>query len=314
MGRPESFDSRTDPIVRVTVASVRDRLQAYFATEGATERCRLEIPRGQYRAVFSAAGRFTSAADAGHDSVIMRFWRPYFQKDAANIIVYTEPLFFRDNQGRYFRDWGINTAPDDLAPICRSFPGADPAAISPTYHYLSAGEMHCLLSLERMFHEVGVPVETRNSRNSNWQELNDANLILLGSPRTNSFLRSLQGDYPLVVRSDCIEHRGARTYRGNRFRDGALQRMVEYAVITRRPGVQPGRAVTLVAANHGRAIEGAGHVLTLEDRLKELTARMDATASQPDTFQFLMRTETVDIDEEIVAVECEAYHEVEGRA
>jgi hypothetical protein len=309
MRRPASFDSRTDPIVRVTIASVRERLQAYFATEGAGERYRLAIPKGQYRVFFTDTDSPQSAPEE-HRRAIERFWRPYFRKDAANIIVYTEPLFFRDGKGRYFRDWNINTPPDDLAPIALNFPEAAPADISPTYHYLSAGEMHCLLSLTRMFHEAGVPVETRNSRSARWQELNQSNLILLGSPRTNPFLRSLQGDYPLVARADSIERRGGDVFRGRRFADGALQRMTEYAVVTRRPGVQPDCSVTLIAANHGRAIEGAGHVLTLENRLQELIARLgvDESAALPQTFQFLMRIETIDTDDEVTAVECEACH------
>lgn len=181
MGRPESFDSRMDPIVRVTVATIRERLQAYFATEGKGECSRLEIPKGQYRVVFIEADRAQPMPEEDR-SAISRFWHPYFQKDVANIIVYTEPLFFRDNKGRYFRDWNVNAPPEDLGQISRSFPGARAADISPTFHYLSAGEMHCLLSLTRLFHEMGAPVETRNSRNARWEELNDANLILLAVP------------------------------------------------------------------------------------------------------------------------------------
>lgn len=314
MGRRESFDSRTDPIVRVTVASIRERLWAYFATEGKGERLRLEIPKGQYRVVFVQTDHTPPAGEVR--SAVRRFWEPYFHEDTSNIIIYTEPLFFRDNKGRYFRDWNLNAPPKEPGELKCCFPGSEPADISPTFHYLSAGEMHCLLSLTRMFHEMGVPVETRNSRHATWQGLNNANLILLGSPRTNDFLKSLQGEYPLLVCADRIEHRGVRTYRGQRYADGDLQRMIEYAVITRRPGVQPGCVVTMIAANHGRAIEGAGHILTLENRLKELTARMGVEEPEalPETFQFLMRIETVDIDEEITAVECEAYHGVRSSA
>jgi hypothetical protein len=314
MGRRESFDPRTDPIVRVTVASIRERLWAFFATEGKEERLRLEIPKGQYRVVFVETEHAPPSDEAR--SAVRRFWEPYFHEGTSNIIVYTEPLFFRDNKGRYFRDWNVNVPPREPGELRCCFPGAEPADISPTFHYLSAGEMHCLLSLTRMFHEMGVPVETRESRHARWQGLNNANLILLGSPRTNDFLKSLQGEYPLVVCADRIEHRGTRTYRGQRYADGDLQRMIEYAVITRRPGVQPGCVVTMIAANHGRAIEGAGHILTLENRLQELIARMDVEESEalPETFQILMRIETVDIDEEITAVECEAYHAVRNSA
>lgn len=53
LGRPESFDPKSDPIVRVNMAAVRGRLGAFFEDEGRDEPLRLTIPKGEYRAVFS---------------------------------------------------------------------------------------------------------------------------------------------------------------------------------------------------------------------------------------------------------------------
>lgn len=307
MGRQESFEPRTDPIVRVSVGSIRKRLLAFFATEGTAEPVRMEIPLGQYRVVFTDATVSARVAER-ESSALMRFWQPYFTGAALNLVVYTEPLFFRDSQGRYIRDWAINN-PSDIGALQSSFPASDTAGFQPTFHYLSAGEMHCLLSLTRMFHELGLPVETRNSRNAGWSELSRSNLILLGSPRTNQFLKSLQGDDPLIVHSDYIEERptGA-AYRGSRYRDGSLERMTEHAVVTRRPGLVEGRWVTMIAANHGRAIEGAGHLLTLEDRVEEILQRTVGSGPLPGTLQLLMRVDTIDSDEEVTTVECVAHH------
>jgi hypothetical protein len=301
-----------DPIVRVSVGSIRERLCAYFGTEGHNERYRLEIPRGQYRLEFVEAvgdGRSQDSIPA-----LNRFWQPYLQDRIANIIVYTEPLFFHDGRTRFFRDWEVNRLPEGAEQIRSRYPGLESEDVRPVFHYLSAGEMHCLLSLTRMFHEQAVPVETRNSRNVQWHELSRSNLVLLGSPRTNSFLESLQGDQPLVVLNDHIERRSTgvaeQSWRGTRFVDGHLPRMREYAVVTRRPGVVPGSCVTMIAANHGRAIEGAGHMLTLEDRVGEILARIDggSLTELPGAFQILMCVDTVDVDDEVVSVECAEYH------
>jgi hypothetical protein len=314
MGRPESFDSRTDPIVRVSMASIRDRLLAYFATEGRAERLRLTIPKGQYRAVFTETGSEEPAELSERPkSALNRFWEPYFAGEAANVIVYTEPLFFRDDRGHYIRDFYVND-PAAANQLGEWLPVGNLNSLSPCYHYLSAGEVHCLLSLSRMFHELGVPFETRNSRISSWNELRGANLILLGSPRTNTFLRSLQAEDAFLVTETSIEDRRpkarvSRSFRGSRYRDGTLPRMTEYAVITRRPSPTPGCAVTMIAANHGRAIEGAGHLLTLEDRVQKLLWRLETGGGQglPPEFQFLMKVDTIDIDDEVVHVECIAH-------
>jgi TolB-like protein/tetratricopeptide (TPR) repeat protein len=53
-GRPESFDSREDPIVRVTASRVRAKLKAYFENEGKDAPLVIELPRGRYVPLFSS--------------------------------------------------------------------------------------------------------------------------------------------------------------------------------------------------------------------------------------------------------------------
>ncbi len=52
-GRPSSYDTSQDNIVRVNATELRKRLESYFATDGAHEAWVLEIPRGGYSPVFS---------------------------------------------------------------------------------------------------------------------------------------------------------------------------------------------------------------------------------------------------------------------
>ncbi|MBI1897708.1 MAG: hypothetical protein HYZ57_16230 [Acidobacteria bacterium] len=314
MGRPERFDPRTDPIVRVSVASIRDRLLAYFAGEGQQERLHLSIPKGQYLAVFTPTGAGQKPADEAHARSLGRFWKPYLSGQAANVIVYTEPLFFRDDHGHYFRDWYVNDLATGREQLRTRLGLESFGPLHPSFHYLSTGEVHCMLSLSRMFHEMGLPLETRNSRISSWNELGDSNLILLGSPRTNNFVSTLQGEESFVVDADRIENRGPvggeqACYRGRRYLDGNLMRMSEYALVTRRPGLSPGCAVTMIAANHGRAIEGAGHFLTLEDRVQSVieTMGLRRASHMPPHFQLLMQVETIDVDDEVARVQCVAH-------
>ena len=44
----DSFDARIDPIVRVEARRLRHRLKEYYATDGATDRLRIELPKGSY--------------------------------------------------------------------------------------------------------------------------------------------------------------------------------------------------------------------------------------------------------------------------
>lgn len=52
LGRGESFDPRTDAIVRVEISRLRSRLSHYYATEGAANPVRIAVPKGSYAPVF----------------------------------------------------------------------------------------------------------------------------------------------------------------------------------------------------------------------------------------------------------------------
>jgi len=308
LGRAESFDPRTDPIVRVSVTSIRNRLAAFFATEGRHEPWQITIPKGQYRVTFAPSEAPPAATQA--DTALARFWAPYFSGRAANIIVYTEPLFFRDHQGHFFRDWYLND-PAGAGKVQQLLGQCGLGPFEPAYHYLSTGEVHCLLSLSRMFHEMGVPVETRSCRVTSWNELRHANLILLGSSRTNPFLNALQGEEPFFVAADRIENRCPASgeqefYVGSRRMDGNLMRHTEYAVVTRRPAMTSGCAITCIAANHGKAIEGAGHFLTLENQVNCLLKTMGVAENGeiPGRFQLLMRVDMMDLNDEVAEAVC----------
>jgi hypothetical protein len=58
-GRREFYDTGADNIVRASVSDLRKRLETYFATEGAHEELRMEIPRGSYVPVFRPAAAET---------------------------------------------------------------------------------------------------------------------------------------------------------------------------------------------------------------------------------------------------------------
>jgi len=64
-GRAADASTREDTIVRVQVSKLRKKLEDYFASEGADEASRLEIPRGQYAVTWRPRGEVSG--EAGHE-------------------------------------------------------------------------------------------------------------------------------------------------------------------------------------------------------------------------------------------------------
>ena len=48
LGRASSFDSRTDPIVRVEAGRLRDRLSSYYEADGQADPVLISLPKGGY--------------------------------------------------------------------------------------------------------------------------------------------------------------------------------------------------------------------------------------------------------------------------
>src|ERR1700761_7432948 len=65
-GRPQNFDPKTDPIVRVQTHRLRQKLKEYCDSEGLCDPIWIEIPKGRYLPNFEWAG--DEVAGLGHDS------------------------------------------------------------------------------------------------------------------------------------------------------------------------------------------------------------------------------------------------------
>lgn len=316
LNRPASFDPKTDPIVRVNVAAIRQRLLAYFESEGREETLRLEIPKGSYRAAFSAHSEGRAAPDTAETTMAARrkFWQPYLSGNARNMLVYTDVLFFRDDSGNYLRNIYVNGLSGGAEELQERLPAKAFHGLKPSYHFTSAGEVQAMLALIWLFARLKAPLEVRNSRFTSWNELRSSNLILLGSSRTNAFVDALQAGNNFVITADAVRNTDPRegeeaSYSGQRHMEGKLERAVEPAVVTRRPGLAPRTVITMISANHGRGVEGAAQFLTLEGDVAAAlkSSGLENAAKLPAHFQWLLRVHMVDFDEEVISVERDSH-------
>ncbi len=313
LGRPESFDPKNDPVVRVSMASVRDRLRAYFEGEGREEPLRLAVPKGRYQALFSVREDEPAVAPTPSRPVpraLKRFWAPYATANTYNAVMYTEPLFFRDEEaGVYSRSLWVNDPATPVAEVKNRLPFRDGSTLKPCYHYLSAGEVQASISFVRLFQELGLGLDIRNARLSTLNDFRHANLILIGSIRTNHLMDSMIGSKGFVMTGDSFENPKPRAgekqvYKGERSMDGKLPRNTDYALVMRRPGMATGSAITIIASNHGRAVQGGGTLLTLEPQLAGMLEAMGLSgdAPLPESFQLLLQVDMIDLEDEVVNV------------
>ena len=62
LGRPRDFDPKVDPIVRVQIHRLRQKLKEYYDSDGLHDAIVIEIPKGQYLPFFESSGSVESIA------------------------------------------------------------------------------------------------------------------------------------------------------------------------------------------------------------------------------------------------------------
>ena len=303
------FDPKSDPIVRVSVAGIRERLKSYFETEGSHEVLRLQISPTEFRASYTNVPEAESKIEE-RSVGLLEFWRPYLSSRMSNVLVYAEVLFFRNDAFNYVRNIFVNDVATGQEEMRARLPELDLSRYTPSYHFAPAGEMHCVLFLTKQFQDIGAPLEVRTARHTAWNELRDSNLIFIGSSRTNNFVGSLQGEQPFVLTAHSIVNRFPKgdepsEYVSRRYMEGKLNRCTEYALVTRQGGISPNTCTTIISANHGRANEAAGFYITRADALDRMIESMGIHNGEalPGRFQVLLQVEMVDFNEDIVSVE-----------
>lgn len=310
LGRRENFDPKSDPIVRVNVATIRERLDRFFANEGKTERLRLAIPRGQYRARFFEAGsEYGVQKESGRSfSHVGRFWQPYLGRRREVSLLFSKLLFLSDGRGNFIRNVFLNELDSVHSGMKDRLPGLELDRFEPTFHFLSSGEMQCMYELTRFFGQRGIRVTSVDVTDGMPDSATKSPIVLIGSRRTNPLVHQFHAKCNFFLTDSKImnsrpEGDEKEIYEGYYHPDKKLLRRIEYALIT-RGRLENGSRTTLISGNHGRAVEGAGRFLIDEGRMSHCLGRIAPGTNQlPDGFQLLLEIEMVDLDEEVVRVD-----------
>jgi hypothetical protein len=222
------------------------------------------------------------------------FWKPYLVAEAAPLVVFSEPLFFYEDQRRtYVRATLVNDASEmeNLGYFVRP---SVMKGLQPVYHYLATGEVMAALAFFDVFQDAGKRVVFgKSSDYCTTEPFKNNDLIVIGSGRTSACIQEYQEDrrflLPDYTNNVVVDSTKKRDYTDSVPAEG---RMKLYAVLTRFITGR-GRQVTVIAANNGRATEGVAHFVTAPDRLVNLEAALTRKAAGefPDAFQVLFEVE-----------------------
>jgi hypothetical protein len=221
-----------------------------------------------------------STSRAAGDPTVKAFWARFLGSDASPVIAYTDAVFLLDDSNDLFRfrHGAIDSRGALVDPHLAHEFASNPTIVAQAgqlYYengYTGTGELESIAMLAGLLGRMGLRPIIKSSRDVTPDDLNQHNVILLGSPFQNAAVAQLltAGDFSYQNPDQHREqwraqilnahpHAGeASAYRTER--DATSQVLhADYSLITIAPGVTPGRSIAILGGLDTKGTEGANH-------------------------------------------------------
>jgi hypothetical protein len=321
LGRAAGFDPRLDSAVRVHTARLRAKLAEYYMSDGAGDAVVLEVPKGAYLITWHnrsgpenalappeparppwlwfaagfAAGAlllgatlwiWVSARSAKPPAAVQMFWRPFLGSQPDPIVAFSNHRFagISSTGLRAFRD------------------GVDPPSeLNDTYS--GTGTVMAVHELSNQFAAFGRAVRLKRAELLTWDEAQNTNLIVVGSPDANSRLRQLpplqQFDFK-SLRDEPRQGIGGIVNLHPRpgeepvyFASGRPYTS-DFAILAMLPGLKPGRRILVMAGTNTYGVQALAEFVCRPDLIGELLARLPPSRGSIPDFEALVEVKISD--------------------
>jgi len=330
---PEAREQRTDAALKefrggktttipVLMTRLQDALDRYFleSDQGREQTHRIRIvrgpniaPRDPRRYALEFVPNATSAP------LVRQFWSPHLRaKPETRVapgthVAYGLPMFFRDanhevftryvkvNSERHLEELGKAADKDHPLEVPKEVQTQDIC-----FPFVTLGDILSVYAMAEFLRDHQVPVSIHGYRSDHG--FNDLmqhvrtqsdDVLLLGASRTSGLIAHYEHglDMPYRIRiNDVARVEGDREVVVEEHRHDRLESIVP-VVITRMPG-NIGGTVTMIVANHGRAVERVTTLLRSEDQLARLYSQAlfrgwrdgqaDGSVTLPSKFQIVL--------------------------
>lgn len=249
------------------------------------------------------------------DAIVESFWARFLGSDTSPVIAYPDAVFLLDDSNDLFRfrHGAIDSRGAVVDPhVAREF-AANPEIVAKAgqlYYengYTGTGELEAVGMLAGLLGRMGVKPTLKSSRDVTPDDLNQHNVILLGSPFQNPAVAQLMaaGDFSYSNPDQHHEQWRAQILDAHP-RDGEASTYgterdqtskvltADYSLITIAPGVTPGRWIAIIGGLDTKGTEGAAMFVTSKqgvERLNSVLNSMSSDRKEPLPFQALVRVQ-----------------------
>jgi hypothetical protein len=315
-GKSSSYDPQQDASVRIQAGKLRQKIEEYYRTEGASDPVVVTFPKGRFKLTFEdrspeaskesgrswrvaalalgavlavvLVGWWTTATSARSDwawnSALEEIWQPFLSGRPLLISLGT-PLFVRHGDA-FVRDPQANESiegvPDGiLQGLEKAYPGRP---TSPVHIYTGIGEAKGAFELGRLRSARRPDVTIKGSNALSWEDIVANDVIFLGSPKYNPQLKDMPAGQTLVMTPGGIRNLRPQPgepelLRGN-WPPGSPYLAEDYALIARTGGLHGQGEMLILAASSTEGTLAAVQYVTQPAHAAELVRRVRGNAAK----------------------------------
>lgn len=310
LGKPEDYDPRLDPTVRVEVAKLRKRLAEFYAGPGKSHPIRMTIPKGGYMPLFvqeSAEPAATptlwwrryvwqAVACALAIAVVVllvarrqdprpavpaeveAFWGPLLTGSAPNLIVFGAPLFLKvDNS--FFRDTHVNRPSEiESSDQIKNILGVlRPKEMRPIYHFTGLGEAEAIFHVTRILAAGIAPLDLKHSNAVGWDDLKNRNIVIIGGRKFNPQIPDLPFQPAYSAEKGKVTvlkpHEGEKAEYPTVRKSSHGDVTEDYAIVSMYSGFGPNTRIVMLESASTEGTLAAAEFATRPDTLRLLALR-----------------------------------------
>lgn len=294
-GRSQDYNPRIDSIVRVQAGRLRTKLSEYYSTEGKSDKVLIDLPKGHYTPVFSYLSdesfAIRSSLQAANSEEIIRtefmtlvepLWGELIYAPEPLLVVFSNTVL----HGTYEQGMKLYKVTDeaefaeDVEPN-HSLPVVD--------HYTGIGEAMGVYFLSDFFARIHHPFRVKRSLSLSWDDVKIENIIVLGSPAENLFLKELPQKQDFVFRPlkdqsqdqwlaiiNTNPQAGEQQYYTSRqFGPSPSQISEDYAVVSVLKGLSERNRLMVLAGINTFGTQAAVEYVTKPEYIRDLTSHLN---------------------------------------
>jgi len=249
-----------------------------------------------------------------NDVVVESFWARFLGSDTSPVIAYPDAVFLLDDSNDLFRfrHGAIDSRGAVVDPHVAHEFAANPDIVAKAgqlYYengYTGTGELEAVGMLAGLLGRMGVKPIMKSSRDVTPDDLNQHNVILLGSPFQNPAVAQLMatGDFSYsnpdqhheqwraqILDSHPLD--GEKSTYGTERDQTSKVLTTDYSLITIAPGVTPGRWIAIIGGLDTKGTEGAAMFVTSKHGIELLNSVLDGMGTRKEVvpFQALVRVQ-----------------------